>query len=164
MTRLSSPSTILLSITVFLMLAWSEAHTQTQADTLDILQKSAPKIFIDCGTCDQDYIRTEIPFVNYVRDRKQADVHVMITEMYTGSGGTEYTLTLMGQLRFDGVNDTLKYNANKSDTQDMTRKGLVGVLRKGLVRYVIHSPLAEYLNVAYTKPTAASKAVDEWDY
>ena len=164
MTRLSSPSTILLSITVLLMLAWSGAHTQTQTDTLDILQKSAPKIFIDCGTCDQDYIRTEIPFVNYVRDRKQADVHVMITEMYTGSGGTEYTMTLMGQLRFDGVNDTLKYNANKSDTQDMTRKGLVGVLRKGLVRYVVHSPLGEYLSVAYSKPSAGSKAVDEWDY
>ncbi|MDP2884066.1 MAG: hypothetical protein Q8P51_03495 [Ignavibacteria bacterium] len=164
MTRLFSPSPLLHSIAVVLMLAWSEAHTQTQADTLDILQKSAPKMFIDCGMCDQDYIRTEIPFVNFVRDRKQADVHAMITEMYTGSGGTEYTLTLMGHLGFDGINDTLKYNANKTDTQDMTRKGLVGVLKKGLVRYVIHSPLSEYLSVSYAKPTAASKVSDKWDY
>lgn len=110
------PFLISLALTTIL-----SAQTQPAADSVDALQKSAPKVYIDCSFCDQEYIRTEIAFMNYVRDRKQADVHVMVTQMYTGSGGTEFTLTLIGQQAFDGVNDTLRYNANKTDTPDMTR-------------------------------------------
>jgi hypothetical protein len=140
------------------------SYAQIQRDTLDALQQSAPSVFVDCSSCDLDYIKTEISYVNYVRDRKQAHVHVMITSLYTGSGGTEYTLTLIGQLQFEGVNDTLRHNANKTDTQDMIRKGLVKVLKAGLIRYLIHTPLAEYFSVAYNRPTAAVAAVDKWDY
>lgn len=122
------------------------------------------RVFTDCSLCDQDYFSTELTFVDYVRDRKQAQVHMMITQMYTGSGGTEYTLTFIGQLEFDGVNGTLTYIANKTDTLEMTRKAMLKVLKTGLVRYVIHTPLAEYLSVAYNKPTAAAKVVDNWDY
>ena len=157
----------LLSITLLVSLSLVvnlKAQTQSAADSIDALQKSAPKVYLDCSLCDQDYIRTEIAFMNYVRDRKQADVHVMITQMYTGSGGTEYTLTLIGQQAFDGVNDTLKYNANMTDTQDMTRKGLVKILKTGLVRYVIHTPLADYFTVSYNRPTAGAKVADKWDY
>jgi hypothetical protein len=138
--------------------------SQAPADTVDIMQKSAVKIYIDCSMCDQDYFRTELTYVNFVRDRKQAHVHIMITQMYTGSGGTEFTMTFIGQLAFEGVNDTLKYNANKTDTQDMTRKGMLKVLKTGLVRYVIHTPLGEFFNITYNKPTAAAKVADQWDY
>ena len=34
-------------------------------------------MFLDCPFCDEQYIRTEITFVNYVRDRTDADVHVL---------------------------------------------------------------------------------------
>jgi len=153
-------SHLILLLTVFSI----PVLAQVQQDTVDVLQRSALKVFIDCSGCDQDYFRTELTFVNHVRDRKQAHVHVMITQMYTGSGGTEYTMTFIGQLEFDGVNDTLKYNANKTDTQDMTRKGMLKVLKTGLFRYVIHTPLAEYFSVAYDKPTSGAKVVDKWDY
>ena len=152
------------SLVVLSALLTVPLYSQVEQDTVDALQKSAPKVYIDCSMCDQDYIRTEIPFVNYVRDRKEAQVHVMLTQMYTGSGGTEYTITFIGQLEFEGTNDTLKYNANKSDTQDMTRKGMVKVMKMGLVRYVIHTPLAEHFTVAYNKPTSGAKVVDKWDY
>ena len=42
---------------------------------IDELKKDAPRVFLDCRRCDRDYIRTEIPFVNFVRDRKEADIH-----------------------------------------------------------------------------------------
>jgi hypothetical protein len=142
----------------------SSMFAQTPQDTVDTMQQSAVKIFIDCSLCDQDYFRTELAYVNFVRDRMQAHVHILITQMYTGSGGTEYTLTFIGQLAFEGVNDTLKYNANKSDTQDMTRKGMLKVLKTGLVRYVIHTPLGEFFAITYNKPSAAAKIADKWDY
>ena len=158
------PSHLLRHLTLLLTLCSMSLFAQVQVDTVDTLQRSALKVFIDCSLCDQDYFRTELTYVNYVRDRKQAHVHIMITQMYTGSGGTEYTLTFIGQLEFDGVNDTLKYNANKTDTQDMTRKGMLKVLKTGLFRYVIHTPLADFFSVAYNKPSSSAKVVDKWDY
>ncbi|MHB8093780.1 MAG: hypothetical protein ACYDH0_02450, partial [Candidatus Aminicenantales bacterium] len=64
--------------------------------TIDDLKKSAPRVFIDCPRCDINYIRTEIQFVNYVRDRAGADVHVLITQQDTGGGGREYTIAFIG--------------------------------------------------------------------
>ena len=43
----------------------------------DSLRKYAPKVYIDCNFCDEDYIRQNITCVNYVRDRKVADVHLL---------------------------------------------------------------------------------------
>ena len=65
----------------------AQEKAPVQAVNLDQLKEKAPKVYIDCLECDLDYIRTEITFVNYVRDRKEADVHILITTQDTGSGG-----------------------------------------------------------------------------
>lgn len=57
-------------------------------------------LFIDCRFCDMNYIRREIPYVNYVRDVKEAQVYVLETRQSTGSGGSEYTFTFLGQKEF----------------------------------------------------------------
>ncbi|HMA55027.1 MAG TPA: hypothetical protein VKT17_11215, partial [Acidobacteriota bacterium] len=64
----------------------------------DELRSVAPNVFLDCDrrTCDFEYIKTEITFVNYVLDRQTADVHIIVTRQQTGSGGNEYTLAFMG--------------------------------------------------------------------
>ena len=46
----------------------------------DTLRKGALNFFIDCRSCDINYIRQEIPYVNYVRDTKEAQVYLLITE------------------------------------------------------------------------------------
>jgi len=65
----------------------SSLSAQEGAFDIEELKKSAPKVFIDCDHCDIDYIRTEITFVNYVWDRQEADVHILITTQDTGGGG-----------------------------------------------------------------------------
>jgi len=40
-------------------------------------RSQAPRVFLDCHDCDQDFIRGEIGYVNYVRDRGDADVHIL---------------------------------------------------------------------------------------
>jgi hypothetical protein len=121
-------------------------------------------VFIDCGFCDENYIRTEISFVNYVRDRLQADVHILITRQQTGSGGQEYTLTFIGQHNATGMNDTLTVTTKQSDTQDMIRNAIVHNLKIGLVRYLAKTPLAEHLTVSYQQPSTVGEVVDTWDY
>jgi len=51
-------------------------YSQENQVDIEELKKKAPKVFLDCPSCDSNYIRTEITFVNYVRDRKEADVHI----------------------------------------------------------------------------------------
>jgi hypothetical protein len=141
------------------------ALAQTPPDTTVQLQKDALNIYVDCDYyCDLDYIRTEIPYVNYVRDRKEAQVHVLITTQRTGSGGREHTLSLLGQHNFAGLNDTLRYVSQQTDTDDTIRKGLVRALNLGLVRYVSKTPFIEHLAVTYNKPATASTVTDKWDY
>lgn len=138
----------------------AEGQTGSQ---IEELKKTAPKVYIDCGSCDLDYIKTEIPFVNYVRERKEADVHVLITTMTTGSGGREYTLTFIGQNRFQGQDDVFRYFSHKTDTQEEIRAGLTEVLKIGLMAYVNRTPIREKIRVDFLKEEAApAPAADRW--
>lgn len=107
------------------------------------------RIFLDCGFCDETYLKEQISVVDYMRDRKDADVHVLVTTQSTGGGGTEYTLKFLGLGPFAGVEQTLKYISPQTATSDDTRKGLAEVIRQGLVRYVSESPLASRIKVTF---------------
>jgi hypothetical protein len=134
----------------------------------DELRSVAPNVYLDCDrrTCDFDYIKTEITFVNYVLDRQSADVQIIVTREPTGSGGNEYTLAFMGLRRHQGQSATLRYYSKPTDTEDQFRRGFVNVLKQGLIPYVYDTPLAEFISISYAqkkdfRPSAAS---DPWHY
>jgi hypothetical protein len=134
----------------------------------DELRSVAPNVYLDCDrrTCDFEYIKTEITFVNYVLDRQSADVQVIVTRQQTGSGGNEYTLAFLGLRRHEGKDATLRYYSKPTDTEDQFRKGFVNVLKQGLIPYVYDTPLAEFISISYSqkqeyRPTPAS---DPWHY
>jgi len=126
--------------------------------------KDALHVYVDCNYCDMDYIRREIPYVNYVRDYHDAQVDVLVTTQTTGAGGTEYTLTFLGQKNFANINDTLKYVSEKNATQDDIRQGLTRTLKLGLVRYVIHTPVADNISLSYRSQETTQKVKDKWNY
>src|ERR1041385_8095423 len=68
------------ALTVAIVLSSTIATHPTRAqETASPPARGLPEtlnVFLDCSFfCDFDYIRTEIPFVNWVRDRTDADVH-----------------------------------------------------------------------------------------
>lgn len=81
-------------------------------------QQAALRVFLDCTNvfCDFDYLRTEVAFVNYVRDRAAADVHVLVTGQDAGAGGQGYTLLFIGRERFAGAADTLRFVTTPTPT------------------------------------------------
>jgi len=147
-------------ILLFVFLLNLPGFAQQQDTTL---QKIAPKIFFDCRWCDIDYIRKEINFVNYVYDRKNADIHIMVTTQSTGSGGREYTLTYIGQNTYKSINDTLTYTTLQDDTDDKRREKMVKFLKMGLIQYVAKTPIANDISVSYTKPGGAMVKEDHWN-
>lgn len=130
------------------------------------------RVFLDCNNsgCDFDYMRTEIPYVDYVRDRTDASLHVLVTTQPTGGGGSEYTLNFIGLRDFAGVSDTLKFISQQNSTPDDRRKGIARTLKLGLVRYLARMPSSERLQISYAplstgETTAAATATgDPWNF
>lgn len=138
--------------------------TNAESDeTKTLLQEKAVKIFLDAPHWYVQYIKTKIPFVNYVRDRKQAEVYVMITRQRTGAGGDEFNIKFIGQNGFAGINDTLKFIAYQSFTEEMTRTGLVHRLKMGLIRYVNKTPLSKFIDIHYTRLAEPTDVIDPWN-
>ena len=63
-----------------------------------------PNVFFDCDgrDCNSEYYRTEINWVNWVRDREVADLHIIMPSLRTASGGQEYQIDMIGYGEHDG--------------------------------------------------------------
>ena len=112
----------------------------------------ALRIFLDCGPCDDDFLRREITFVNYVRDRRDAQVHVLVTRETTGGGGRAWTLDFYGLEIFEGQDDQLIFYTTQDDTDDSERQALARTLRLGLVRYAVQTHVGQELDVTTLSP------------
>ena len=111
-------------------------------------------VFLDCTTfCDTEFIRREITYVNCVRDRADADVHLIVTSQTTGGGGREYNLRYIGLRAFRGADDELTFSTRQSDTDDEVRRQQTRRIGLGLARYVVKGALADRLSLTFSAPT-----------
>ncbi|MBI5869208.1 MAG: hypothetical protein HZB43_13125 [candidate division Zixibacteria bacterium] len=153
-----------LSIALLLVCGRSPAT----ADPIPVIADSqavlGPKIYVDCGSCDMDYLRTEIGFVNFVRDRRLADVDILVSTQQTGSGGTQYTLDFIGMGRYQGQEDTLTFDVLEAASDDAIRKDMVRTVKLGVLRYAMKSPLAKQITIGYKKPDNPIPPADPWDH
>lgn len=96
------------------------------------------RVFLDCSgfNCQLDYLREEVELAEYVRDRSDADVHVLITTADTGAGGDEYTLAFIGLGKFQATSRTLRVTTEANEPEDRTRRQLATALRIGLLSYL----------------------------
>lgn len=156
-------TTPLFLFTATLLVAFQFAFAQTNKQTSI---NGALKVYLDCPYCDDDFMRTEINCVNFVRDRMQADVHLLITNQSTGSGGTSYAIYYLGQQIFQNKNDTLFYTANTNNTSDETRNGLTQMISIGLMRYVAHTTIASNIIIKSTSIDTSTiqntDSIDAW--
>jgi hypothetical protein len=127
------------------------------------------RVFLDCTTgCFADYVRSEVTFVDYVRDRAEADVHVIVTSSETGSGGREYTAAFIGAGPFAGTDHSLKAVTTSSDPEDVVRRQVTTMLRIGLLNYVARGGVPQRLSVdveVELDPAKAATAAgqDRWN-
>lgn len=154
----------ILSIVLLRMNGHAQDSTKVSPDSADI------RIYIDLPDywVDLDYFKREITFVNYVRDRADADVHILTTTQATGGGGREFTIAFIGLRKFEGQKNSLKFSTKPAETEDTIRKELARYYKIGLMPFVSQSPAVERIDVTFRRPdetTAGSKpAKDPWDY
>ena len=128
------------------------------------------RVFLDCrtGGCDQEFFRTELAWIDHVRDRKDADVHVLVTAQGTGGGGTEYTVRFIGNGQWEGQEDTLRRSTEAAETDDGRRRALAQVFALGLARFASATPAGVTLRVAPafapTRSSQTTAADDAWNF
>lgn len=106
------------------------------------------KVFLDCDDCYADFIRSEVEFVDYVRDRTEAGVHLLLRQARTASGGLEYTLDFTGLQQFAKASHTLRTITTSSDTDDVIRRQLAASVRVGLLRVLTDDAVPPELQVS----------------
>jgi hypothetical protein len=157
-------------LAVFVCLALGGGSAVAQEDAPPPPAPGPVRVFIDCNNtpCDQEFFRTEITFVDHVRDRQTADIHLLTTGQSTGSGGREITFSFFGQGRFKGQDRVLKETFVVASSEDAVRRGMVRVMSLGLVPYVLGTSGADRLRVTVqaqqaTTGVSALQSHDPWN-
>lgn len=113
----------------------SSADAQQEGDGT---RAGALSVFLECAArgCEEDHYRTEITYVNWVRDVKDSQVHIIMTSTSTGSGD-QFQLDFIGREGLEGQDDQITYSHSDTDTDFQRSQGLTGALSVGLARYAL---------------------------
>ncbi len=144
-------------------------HINASAQTTnDTVKNNLPKIYLDCNECDMAYIKDHLTFVNYVRERREADIHILTTGSETGSGGFKVILIFYGQNRFAGKTDTLSFSVKPSTAREIIKEKMVNVLKAGIIQFMTEMNEFDNFTIKYNAPEGKSNQVSEkedpWNY
>ena len=154
---------LLILVVISGLLLPSTGLAQSAPAQADSLRKGALNLFLDCMSCDMNYTREEIPYVNYVRDTHEADVYLLVTSQNSGSGGNQFMFTFEGLEKFKGMHDTLIYTSNPDETSTIVREKKTNMMKMGLMRYVARTPLASEINITNNRSLQQAEVVDRWN-
>jgi len=163
------------AILLYCLLTLIPGLTKTQAqnierDTMVVTTPEnlsrAPYIYLDCRRCDFDLIRTEMTFVNYVRDPELADIHVFVTEEETAGGGTEFQFSFIGNNVFGGTAHTMTHIIGRNATMDERRNALKEYVKMGITSFMLKTPLGTRFNIEYLdegEESSPQEVTDPWN-
>ena len=124
------------------------------------------KVFLDCDECDSDHLKRTVTFVDYVRDRNVADVHVLVTTQGTGGGGEAWTVKFIGVGQFQSQDRTLTFTTTSISTADDRRREFARVFKLGIVGYAASLSTTAQLDVTSVAKTASETTPtrDRWNF
>ncbi len=135
-------------------------------------QEGRLQVFFDCDgqQCnrDQTFFRTEITWVDWVRDQEDSDVHIIITSQPTASGGSEFQIDYLGRRVLEGVLDRMTFTSLGTDVEEEALDGLTTALAIGLARYAAFAGYSraiafEILRTGQRDPDARVRAPQDVD-
>jgi hypothetical protein len=147
----------------------SRLRGQTPAPQ-DTASLELPRVFVDCQAsgCDENFLKTELAWIIFLRERNAAGMYILLTERQTGGGGREFSALFQGQGPLAGRSDTLVAIAPQGSTPDELRRIVARTIAQGMLRFVRELPVIARLNVTYQAPrgqsaSATRGARDRWN-
>ncbi|MBL6648519.1 MAG: hypothetical protein ISP57_06365 [Flavobacteriaceae bacterium] len=113
--------------------------------SFNFAQENKVKAYLDCSGCDENFIKQETSFLDYVRDQDLADVVIFIRDIWNPSGGRSYEIEIDGKNELTDIYSTTNVSGFSSDTSSSLRDKIVNKLKLALIPFL---DKAEYdLNV-----------------
>lgn len=139
---------------------------QSQAQRLDELPKNL-NVFIDCnnygGDCFQSYLRQELNLITFVRDRLDADVHILATSNFNNLGSQMNTLFVIGQKSYLNHTDTITYTISPNSTHQEIRDIWTKQIKIALLPYIAKTALVEKINVTFAAAEKNQDSIQQKD-
>ncbi|MRR23534.1 hypothetical protein EG830_11220, partial [bacterium] len=154
--------TALLSLILTVFVSFTITAQETDSGSSGHMRNDAVKVFIDCNSCDMNYTRQEIPWVNYVREVREAQVYVLVTRQNSGNGGDLFTYTFHGMDQYAGMDDTLSYTSNPYETSTEIREKRTTILKAGLLRFASRTPLIHEIEISNGTEIEQEVVTDKW--
>jgi hypothetical protein len=136
----------------------AEAQAPPQAGRL--------RVHIESCDCFTEFLRSEIRWVDFVRNQQDADVQVLSTSRATGAGGVETVLRFVGGGRFAGVDHELRAATPPGEPEDVRRRDVLRTVLVGLLGLSARDGLPADLRVTVTPAREATGPPerDPWNY
>jgi hypothetical protein len=132
-----------------------DSDTDSSTQALDI--------FIDCNFCDISFMKQNLANVNFVRDRKVADVHLLFTRQRNGAGGWEERIQFIGMGEFSRYTDTLEYAIDPNMTQDEKRRTQLKYIEFGLLRFWLAKGLQDKITIQMDRTDTIGNGIPDDD-
>lgn len=124
------------------------------------------KIYLDCHDCNSIFFRKNLPFVDFVRDPKLADVHIFVTKQKTASNSTEYGLNFIGINEYSDIQYKLKAISPQDETDILKWERLLKIIDLGLLPYLSRTPEITRIKINHDidKAPSVPEINDAWNY
>ncbi len=146
--------TIVLTVLFFCIQIFSQTNTNNL------------KVFLDCRSCDNTYIKQNLNNVEFVRDQNFADVHLFFATQRNANGGRLYDVEFIGKNEFSEMNDKISFSTFNDMTNDDVRNVILKQLKLGLVRYWMKNGSVDNITVKVDAEPLESneEQKDPWNY
>lgn len=126
-------------------------------------REGKPKIFIEGIHLDLDFMRRNMQFIDFVNDPAVADVHIIINNRVSGSGGQVYSIMYTNKT-FENLSDfTLTCTTASSDTYEERRKTITDAITLGLMPFVNQTEASKKLVVRYKGKNQNTEVIEPND-
>ena len=124
------------------------------------------KLFFECTDCDHAYYMNQLPFVDFVRDVKDADLHVYITKQKNASEGFRYFLNFLGRNTFADINYKLQTDSPDSESRLKRNDRILRTLKMGLTPYVSRTDVSDRIILTCNKSIKIKDPTikDPWNF
>lgn len=147
-----------------LLLAFSFSNTIYAQDSTN----TKLKVFIEGEIPDYDFLRNNLSFVDFVNDPYTSDVHIIVTDKNTGSGGRHYYISF-NPITIESIDDlSLNCITSYQDTQDDVRYKFTESIKSGLLVFTIEKQLYYQVDVVDDRSETiaqsfSSNSIDKWN-
>ncbi len=124
------------------------------------------KIYLDCWDCDPSFFRQNLELVNFVRDSKLADIHILVTRQRTASASTEYGINFIGNNKYSDIQFKLKTVSPQFESDINRWERLLKTIEIGILPYLTKTQEIGKINITYNGhiDDQIMTNIDPWNY